>query len=380
MDWLPYGRHFIDDDDVAAVVRALRSDWLTTGPEVEAFEHELQAACGARHAVVVSSGTAALHCAYAAAGLGAGDELITTPLTFAAPANMALALGAKVVFADIEEDTMCLDPAAVGRAMTPRAKVIAPVDFAGHPAALGELMALARAKGAIVVEDASHSIGGKLDGKPVGSLAHLTTFSFQGPKNLTTAEGGAVLTDDESLARRARDFRNHGLMRDKARLERDDGPWYYEIQSLGFNHRLSDLHCALGRSQLAKLPRFVARRRQIVARYQAAFAREPRLVLQATRTGAEPAWHLAAIRLKGGAPARAALFAALQKRGLGVQVHNLAVNDFPLYRGLGHTPESTPVAFAASQSILSLPLFSAMSDADVERVIGAVRESLEERS
>jgi UDP-4-amino-4,6-dideoxy-N-acetyl-beta-L-altrosamine transaminase len=374
MRTIPYGRQLIEEDDVDAVARVLRADYLTTGPEVDAFEADLAAACGARHAVVVANGTAALHCAYAAAGLGPGDEVITSPLTFSATTNMVLALGGKPVFADIDSATLCLDPKQVERAITVNTRALAPVDFAGHPAALDAFMEMARHRDLVVVEDASHSIGGRLHGRPVGSLAHLTTFSFHPVKTITSGEGGAVLTDDDALARRARDFRNHGLVRDAERLGRHDGPWYYEIQSLGFNYRLTDIQCALGRSQLRKLDRFGARRRQIVARYREAFAGEPRLTLQQERSGTESVWHLFVVQIE----ARAAFVAALRKRGILPQVHYVAVNDMPLYRALGHRPEETPLAYAASQRIVSLPLYPAMTDADVERVIVAVREALAE--
>jgi dTDP-4-amino-4,6-dideoxygalactose transaminase len=369
---LPYGRQLVEDDDIAEVVRVLRSDYLTTGPEVEAFEAELAAACGARHAVVVANGTAALHCAYAAAGVGPGTEVVTSPLTFSATANMVLALGGTPVFADVDEGTLCLDPTAAAAAVTPRTRVLAPVDFAGHPAAHDELMALARARGLVVVADGSHSIGGTLYGRPVGSLAHLTTFSFHPVKTITTGEGGAILTDDVTLAERARDFRNHGMVRDAQRLGRHDGPWYYEVQSLGFNYRLTALQCALGRSQLRKLERFSARRRAIVERYRAAFAGEPRLRLQSQQPGAEPTWHLFTVRVDE----RARFFAALQEQGILPQVHYVAVNDMPLYRALGHKPEETPVAARAASELVSLPLYPAMSDADVERVIVAVHAAL----
>jgi UDP-4-amino-4,6-dideoxy-N-acetyl-beta-L-altrosamine transaminase len=374
MKKIPYGRQLIDDDDIAAVVRVLRSDYLTTGPEVEAFETELATACGAKYAVVVANGTAALHCAYAAAGIGAGDEVVTTPLTFSATSNMLLAVGAKPVFADISADTLCLDAAAAARAIGPRTRALAPVDFAGQPAALDRFMAIAKERELIVIEDAAHAIGARLHGRPVGSLAHLTTFSFHPVKTITSAEGGAVLTDDARLAERARDFRNHGLVRDAKRLSRHDGPWYYEIQSLGFNYRLTDLQCALGRSQLKKLPRFVARRTEIVERYRHAFAGDPRVSFIAVQEGAEPAWHLCTVQVTG----RAAVFAGLQKRGILPQVHYVAVNDMPLYRQLGYSPSDTPIAAAAASRLVSLPLYPAMTDEDVERSIAALTAALAE--
>lgn len=380
---LPYGRQTIEDDDIEAVVRVLRGDFLTTGPEVEAFERELAQACGARFAIAVANGTAALHCAYAAAGIGPGDEVVTSPMTFSSTANMVLALGGRPVFADVRRDTLCLDPARAVEAIGPRTKALAPVDFAGQPAALTELMSIAKSRGLVVIEDAAHSIGARLDGRPVGSLAHLTTMSFHPVKTITTGEGGAVLTDDEELARRARDFRNHGLVRDRARFRRDAtdplvGPWYYEVQSLGLNYRLTDIQCALGRSQLRKLGRFVERREAIVARYREAFASEAELELIAVAPGAEPAWHLFPVRVAGGAHRRAIFFAALQRQAIAPQVHYVAVSDLPLYRDLGYDPEATPIALDAARRLVSLPLYPTLTDEDVERVIGAVRVALRE--
>lgn len=375
--FLPYGHQTIEEDDVAAVTRVLASDRLTTGPEVDAFEAELAAACGARYAIAVANGTAALHCAYAAAGISAGDEVVTTPLTFSATANTVLALGGRPVFADVRPDTFGLDPERVASAITPRTRVIAPVDFCGHPAPLKELMQLARCHGLLVVEDAAHSIGGFCHGKPVGGIADLTTFSFHPVKTITCGEGGAVLTNDTLLAQRARDFRNHGLVRDPERLGRMDGPWYYEVQTLGLNYRLTDMQCALGRSQLRKLPRFAARRAAIVRRYRQALATEPRLRLMHDQPGIEPVWHLFAVQVRDAA-ARGRFIAALQRRQIGAQVHYILVNDMPLYRRLGCAPEQTPVAYAASQRLVSLPLYPGLTDEDVDRVVGAVREALDE--
>jgi perosamine synthetase len=289
------------------------------------------------------------------------------------------------VFADVRRDTLCLDPARVVEALGPRTRVIAPVDYAGQPAAIDELRAIADPRGLLVVEDASHSIGASLNGRPVGSLAHLTTLSFHPVKTITTGEGGAVLTSDEALARRARDFRNHGLVRERARLQRDAadplaGPWYYEVQSLGLNYRLTDLQCALGRSQLKKLERFVSRRAAIVARYREAFAAERDLELLKTAPSAVPAWHLFPIRVAGGATRRAEVFTALQRAGIGAQVHYIAVTDLPLYRSLGYRPEDTPVALDAAHRLISLPLYPTLTDEDIQRVINSVRAALRSRS
>jgi UDP-4-amino-4,6-dideoxy-N-acetyl-beta-L-altrosamine transaminase len=369
--FLPYGRQLIDEEDVAAVLRVLRSDFLTTGPETEAFEKELAAACGAAFAVVVANGTAALHCAYAAAGVGEGDEVVTTPLTFSATANTVLALGGRPRFADVESNTLCLDPELAARAITSRTRVLAPVDYAGHPADLDAFKDIARRRGLLIVEDASHAIGASLKGRAIGSIADLATFSFHPVKTITTGEGGAVLTNDPKLAERARDFRNHGLVRDAARLSPDPPAWYYEIQSLGLNYRLTDLQCALGRSQLSKLSRFVDRRREIVARYNRALADLPGLELPVETEGARAAWHLYAIRLRG--LDRTAFTRGLRSRGIGTQVHYIPVNTFPLYRRLGYDPAETPIATAIAERLVSLPLFPALSDADVDRVIAAVR-------
>jgi perosamine synthetase len=371
--FLPYGRQSIDDDDVSAVVRVLQSDYLTTGPETEAFERELAAACGASHAIVVSSGTAALHCAYAAAGVTGGTEVITTPLTFSATANAVLVLGGRPVFSDVEDRSLCLDPDRVTEALTPATKVIAPVDYAGHPAALDRFVDLANRRGLIVVEDASHAIGASSAGRPIGSIAHMTVFSFHPVKTMTTGEGGAVVTNNPTLARGVRDFRNHGLVRDVDRLPPDPPPWYYEIQSLGLNYRLSDIHSALGRSQLRKLKRFVARRRAIVARYRDGLADLAMVEVPFEDPSVEAAWHLFALRLKGGLDTRQRFAAGLRERQIGTQVHYLPVNGFPLYRSLGYVPEATPLATRLSSQLLSLPLYPAMSDDDVDRVIAAVR-------
>lgn len=365
---LPYGRQTIEDDDVEAVTRALRSDFLTTGPEVDAFERELAARCGTRHAVVVANGTAALHAAYAALGLNPGDEVITSPLTFSATANMVLAVGARPVFVDVDAATGCLDPALVARAIGPRTRCIAPVDFAGNIADIPALRAAA--PGVPIVEDACHSIGGALRGTPVGALAEQTVFSFHPVKTITTGEGGAVLTADDALAIRLRDFRNHGLVRDPARLGRNDGPWYYEVQSLGFNYRLSDLHAALGRSQLRKLDRFVARRRELVTRYRARLAAQAQIQLLAETPGAEPAWHLFTVVLPEGT--RKQVHATLERAGIRTQVHYIPVNDFPLYRGLGFDPADTPIARRLSERLLSLPLFPTLTDDEVDRVASAL--------
>ncbi len=376
MNPLPYGRQWIEEDDVEAVARALRGEFLTTGPTVEAFERALAQRCGARHAVVVSNGTAALHAAYFAVGVGPGDEVVTTPLTFSATANAAAWQGARPVFADVDPRTLLLDPEQARRAITPRTRVLAPVDYAGEPADLDAFRALAREKGLVLLEDAAHSLGATLGGRPVGSLADLTILSFHPVKHITTAEGGAVLTDDDRLAQRLRDFRSHGIVREPARLGRDEGAWYYDIEEIGLNYRLTDMQCALGLSQLGKLDRFLARRRALAAAYRRLLEGEERVVLPASRDDQAHAFHLFPIRLAGPNPQRRLVFERLRAAGVGVQVHYVPVNALTAYRKRGYSPEQTPHALDAYSRLISLPLFPAMQDADVARVVAALKEAL----
>lgn len=371
---LPYGRQLIDEEDIAEVTRVLRSDWLTTGPEVAAFEAELATRCGVRFAIAVSNGTAALHCAYAAAGLSKGDELITSPLTFSATANMAIALEAKVRFVDIDADTSCMSTTELRRAIANGAKpkVIAAVDFGGHPCVTNELVEIARSVGAVIVEDGAHSLGTTYQGKHIGALSDMTTLSFHPVKTITTGEGGAILTNNEELARKCREFRNHGVVRDVARWEDNPGPWYYEIQSLGFNYRLSALQCALGRSQLRKLDAFIARRQQIASKYDEAFG--PLRTIRA-QASCQVAWHIYQISAPSMAE-RARWVDALAAQHIGTQVHYIPVNALPYYRGLGFDPKDTPLTLRAYQHSLSLPFYPGLTDNDVDRVIHAVRELL----
>jgi UDP-4-amino-4,6-dideoxy-N-acetyl-beta-L-altrosamine transaminase len=370
--FLPYARQTLDDADVAAVLEVLRGDWLTTGPKVAQFEAALARAGGARHAVAVSSGTAALHAAYAALGLGPGDELVTSPLTFVATAHAALALGARVRFADVDPGTGLLAPAAAAAAVSARTRVLVPVDYAGQPADYGALRALAEERGLALVADAAHSFGARWRGEPVGSLADVSVTSFHPVKAITSAEGGALLTDDDALARRAARFRNHGIERDPARLtDPDPGAWHVEVHELGLNYRLPDVLCALGLSQLDKLERFVARRRAIAAVYGAALAGVPGLELPATADGVLSSWHLYVVRVRD-ARRRRALFERLRGDGLGVQVHYEPVHLQPFYRARGHRPGECPVAEDFAARALSLPLYPALSERDVQRVIETV--------
>ena len=370
---LPYGRHELDDDDVAAVLDVLRSDWLTTGPKVDEFERALADTVGTAHAVAVANGTAALHAAYAALGLGPGDEVVVPALTFAATANAAVYCGATPVFADVDAHTLLVDPAAAEALVGPRTRALVGVDYAGQPCDWDALRAVADRHGLALVADACHALGGTDAGRPVGSLAGLSTFSFHPVKPVTTAEGGAVTTDDADLAARMRTFRNHGITTDH-RQRAEAGAWFYEQVELGFNYRLSDLQCALGITQLAKLGRFVARRSELAARYDELLADVPGAEPLAVRDGVRHAYHLYVVRV----PGRDRVFAALREAGIGANVHYVPVHLHPYYRRtLGTAEGLCPVAEAEAARILSLPLFPAMHDEDVDRVVRALAAALE---
>jgi perosamine synthetase len=371
---LPYGRQSLDDGDIQAVVAVLKSDWLTTGPKVGEFEEHFAAWVGAQHAVSFSSGTAALHGAAYAAGLQPGDEAITTPLTFCATSNCVLYQGATPLFGDVSGDTLNLDPAEVGKKISPRTKAIFAVDYAGHPADLADLGKISKQHGLLLIEDASHALGAEFMGTRVGSIADMTTFSFHPVKHLTTCEGGMVTTNDAKLAETLRRFRNHGISSD-ARQRQQAGQWFYEMVLLGFNYRLTDVACALGLSQLEKLDSNLARRREIAAQYTRAFRDLPGVMTPAVRQGVLPAWHLYPIRLKLDALAagRTEIFRALRAENLGVNVHYIPVHQQPYYRErFGYKGGEFPIAEDAYERLISLPMFHGMTNQDVDDVIAAV--------
>ena len=375
--FLPYGRQWVDEADIAAVVEVLRGDFLTTGPAVGQFEQRLAAATGANHAVACNSGTSALHMMYAAMGVGQGDEIITSPLTFAATANAAHYLGASVKFVDVTPDTGNLDPALIAAAVTPRTKLIVPVDFGGHPADYDAIHAVAAAHNLPVAADAAHSLGGSYHGRPVGTLAMATEVSLHPVKPITTAEGGAVLTSDAGIAERAARFRTHGITRDPALLSSDEGPWFYEQLELGFNYRLTDVQAALGSSQLAKLGAFIARRQAIAARYHEALADLTAVELPTERAGVKSGWHLYALRVRDAARRRP-LFERLRELGLGVQVHYLPVYRHPWYRANGYADVNCPNADDYYAREISLPVFPRMTDAEQDSAIERIRQAVTE--
>ena len=372
---IPYGRQSVSTADIAAVTDVMQGDWLTTGPTVSRFEAAISQVTGGHHVVSCTSGTAALHIAYSAVGLEPGDEVITTPMTFIATASGASLAGASVVFADIEAETANLDPAAVRALLTNRTRVIAAVDFAGHPADWDSLTAIARQVGALTLDDAAHSIGASYKGTPVGDLADITTFSFFPTKNITTSEGGAVVARAPVLADRAREFHNIGLVRDPGRFQdREQGPWHQEVHEFGLNYRLSDLACALGLSQLARLRQFKTRRSQIVSRYNEAFAGLDGVQTPVERADVDPTWHLYPIRILDGR--RREVFEAMRKVGIGVQVNYLPVYWHPVYKRMGYRRGMCPNAESFYEEELSLPLFPDLSQQDVEFVIEALHKAI----
>ncbi len=387
---LPYGRQSIDDDDIAAVVQCLKSDFLTQGPAVRQFEEALCEATGAKYAVAVANGTAALHIAALAAGVRAGDTGITSTITFVASANAIRYAGGTARFADVDPDTGLVSIASLEKLVAAhRPKVIIPVDLTGSVADLASVQAIAKKSGALVIEDAAHSLGATYDvgGKTfrAASCAHadMAILSFHPVKQVTTGEGGAITTNDAALYAELQDLRTHGITKDPKKLEQNDGPWYYEQRTLGFNYRITDIQCALGTSQMKKLERFVARRREVAKRYDAAFAAadsgvRPLRVPEGTRS----AYHLYVVRVAGGAgedlasiaARRKALYLGLAEQKIFGQVHYIPVHSQPDFRANGMGGEDLPGAAAYYASCLSLPMFPAMTDADVDRVASAVIE------
>ena len=376
--WLPYGRQELDEDDIAAVVAVLRSDWLTTGPKVAEFERAFADFVGTREAVAVSSGTAALHTLMFALGIGPGDEVIVPAMTFAATANSVVFQGGTPVFADVVPETLLLDPASVEACITPRTRAVVAVDYAGQPADYAALRTIADRHGLALVADACHALGGSDQGRPVGSLADVSAFSFHPVKPITTGEGGMITTDDSEVARRMRVFRNHGMTTDHREREQQDS-WFYEMVELGYNYRLTDFQCALGFSQLRKLPDWVARRQAIARAYDEALADVPGVKPLAVRAGVIHAYHLYVIRLEIDRlqKNRAEVFTALRAAGIGVNVHYIPVHLHPFYRErFGTGPGQCPVAEVAYEQILSLPIFPAMSGQQVDDVASTLLKAI----
>jgi perosamine synthetase len=375
---IPYGRQSIDEEDIQAVVEVLRSDWLTTGPKVDEFEGAFANFVGAKYAVAVCNGTAALHAAIYALGIEPGDEVIVPAMTFAATANCVVFLGATPVFADVDPQLLILDPNQVEKKITPRTKAIIAVDYTGHPADYDELSSISKQHGIALVADSCHALGATYKGRPVGSVADLSTFSFHPVKHITTGEGGMITTDDPELAKRMRMFRNHGITTDHRQREAL-GSWFYEMVDLGYNYRLTDFQCALGIRQLRKLPEWLERRREIARCYDEAFAELSAVSPLRVEKDVVHAYHLYVVRLdlKQLQADRADIFTGLRSEGIGVNVHYIPVHLHPFYRKrFGTGPGLCPEAEAAYEQIISLPIYSNMSDASVDEVIKAVHKIL----
>lgn len=372
-----YGHQYIDEDDIRAVVEVLRSDYLTCGPKIGELERKLCALTGAKYAAVCANGTAALHLAALAAGVGEGDEVITTPITFAASANCALYCGARPVFADIDPETYNIDPEKVEAAITPRTKAVVTVDYTGQSVALDPLREICARHGLILIEDGAHVIGTRYKGQPNGSLSDLTTFSFHPVKTVTGGEGGAVLTNREELHKKILLYRAHGITRDEEQMEhKPDGSWYYEQIALGYNYRITDMQAALIISQLDKLQMFGRRRKEIVRRYDEAFSGMPELSVQKEIPESDTIRHLYILRI---VPERLRIdrrqfFEALGAENVCCNVHYIPTYYFPYYEKLGYRRGICPNAEKLYEEIISLPLYYAMSDADVDSVIEAVKK------
>lgn len=370
---IPYGHQSIDEEDIQAVVDVLRSDFLTQGPKVEEFEKKLADYCGAQYAVVVSNGTTALHAAYVAIGLKPGDEVITSPITFPATTNAALWQGAKPVFVDIEEGTGNINADLIEAKITAKTRAIAPINYTGRPVNLEKISALAKKYDLVVVEDACQALGASYHGKKIGSLSDLTVFSFHPVKTIATGEGGAILTNNKDYYDIMKKFVTHGITKHNF-VNSSPGDWYFEMQMLGMNYRLTDIQAALGISQLKKITSFLEKRKALVARYTKELSSIPGLILPPDDSKAEQsAWHLYVIRLRDSSK-RSEIFAKLRAAGVGVNVHHIPVHLHPYYRELGFGPGLCPLAESWYESIISLPLFPDLSFTDQDYVIKQLRE------
>ena len=376
---LPYGKQWLDHKDIKAVVDVLKGDYLTTGPTIELFEKEIADYVGAKYAVAFANGTAALHGACFSAGIEEGDEVITSPLTFAASANCVLYQGGTPIFADINSETYNIDPQAIRKLITEKSKAIIPVDFTGQPVDIDAIKKIAKAHNLIVIEDAAHALGAIYKGKRVGSLCDITTFSFHPVKHITTGEGGMAVTNNEAYYHKLKKFRNHGITRNPGELIKDSGPWHYEMHKLGYNYRITDVQAALGVSQLGKLESFIKKRKEYAEIYNFAFERMEEVMCPPQSPDGQSSWHLYIIRLKLDklTVGRKEIFEAILKENIGVNVHYIPVYYHPYYQELGYSKGLCPNAEKIYEEILTLPLFPVMSMKDIEDVIHAVKKVID---
>jgi len=376
-NFIPYGRHLVDDEDIDAVIKVLKSDRITQGPKIKEFEEKIAFRCGAKYAVAVSNGTAALHIACLAAGIKERDEVITSPITFVASANCILYCGGKPVFADIQNDTINIDPVEIKDKITERTKAIIPVDFAGHPCDLKEIHGIARKHNLTVIEDASHALGAEYKDTKIGSCKYsdMTIFSFHPVKIITTGEGGVVTTNNKEYYEKLLLFRNHGITKQSSKFKVQSskltGSWYYEMQYLGFNYRITDFQCALGISQLTKLNRFIERRREIARIYNDAFKDIEEIITPYEKPEVRSAWHIYAIRLNldNLKVSRKEIFDALRRENIEVQIHYIPVYWQPYYKELGYKKGFCSEAEKYYEGAITLPLFPDMNKKEIKYVI-----------
>ncbi|MCI9081089.1 MAG: UDP-4-amino-4,6-dideoxy-N-acetyl-beta-L-altrosamine transaminase [Lachnospiraceae bacterium] len=369
---IPYGRQYIDDEDIQEVVNILRSDFLTTGPAVKNFEKAVADYTGARYAVAVSNGTAALHAACYAAGIRTGDEVITTAVTFAASANCILYCGGKPVFADIKKDTYNIDPEDIRQKITAKTKAIIAVHYTGQPCEMDEIHKIAKEHHLLVIEDAAHALGADYKGKKIGAVSDMSTFSFHPVKHITTGEGGMITTDDNELYQRLLLFRNHGITRNEALMSDNEGGWYYQQLKLGYNYRITDIQCALGISQMKKLDRFVARRRILAQRYSDELGKIDGITCPLQKKGCSSSWHLYVIQTPNGR--RREIYDKLQAAGIQVNVHYIPVYKHPYYQSHGYDNVYCEQAEELYKNILSLPLYYSLQDEQQEYVIETLKK------
>ena len=368
---IPYGRQTIEEDDIQAVVDVLRSDYLTTGPKIAEFEKMVADYVGAKYAVAISNGTSALHAACFAAGIQPGDEVITTPLTFAASANCVLYCGGTPVFADVDPKTYNIDPEDIRRKITDKTKAIIAVHLAGQPCDMDEIHKIAKEHDLLVIEDGAHALGSVYKGKKVGTLSDMTTFSFHPVKPITTGEGGMIVTDNEQFYQKMMLFRSHGITREENLMTRNDGPWFYQQLDLGYNYRITDIQCALGCSQMKKLDRFLARRKQIVARYNEAFADCENIITPYQLPETESGWHLYIVQVKN--CDRRKVFEALREQGIAVNVHYIPVYMHPYYQEHGYKDVHCKNAEEIYSHIISLPLYPTLTEEQQQYVIETLK-------
>lgn len=368
---IPYGKQTIEKDDIQSVVDVLKSDYLTTGPKIAEFEKMVADYVGAKYAVAISNGTSALHAACFAAGIQPGDEVITTPLTFAASSNCVLYCGGTPVFADVDPKTYNIDPEDIRRKITDKTKAIIAVHLAGQPCDMDEIHKIAKEHDLLVIEDGAHALGSVYKGKKVGTLSDMTTFSFHPVKPITTGEGGMIVTDNEEFYQKMMLFRSHGITRDENLMTRNDGPWFYQQLDLGYNYRITDIQCALGCSQMKKLDRFLALRKEIVARYNEAFADCENIIIPYQLPETESGWHLYIVQVKN--CDRRKVFEALREHGIAVNVHYIPVYLHPYYQEHGYKDVHCRNAEEVYSHIISLPLYPTLTEEQQQYVIETLK-------